>query len=35
MIENLFRAGAKLEKFVAKRCKELNLPFSTSDMNLQ
>jgi hypothetical protein len=25
-------AGAKLEKFVMKRCKELNLPFQLSDM---
>ncbi|XP_070490285.1 bromodomain adjacent to zinc finger domain protein 1A isoform X2 [Chironomus tepperi] len=28
----IYKSGAKLEKFVAKRCKELNLPFTPSDM---
>ncbi|KAG5672185.1 hypothetical protein PVAND_002335 [Polypedilum vanderplanki] len=28
----IYKAGSKLEKFVAKRCKELNLPFKPSDM---
>jgi bromodomain adjacent to zinc finger domain protein 1A len=28
----IYKSGAKLEKFVAKRCKDLNLPFTQSDM---
>ncbi|CAG9809326.1 unnamed protein product [Chironomus riparius] len=28
----IYKSGAKLEKFVAKRCRELNLPFTQSDM---
>lgn len=28
----IFRAGVKLEKIVVKRCKELSLPFTPSEM---